>query len=63
MYSRILLYSIVNVTVEICYDVYRGVLNEKWKWTICRNGQENQSEKIKHENETDGVGGEGGYLQ
>ena len=25
MYSRTLLYSIVNVTVEICYDTYRGV--------------------------------------
>ena len=63
MYNRILLYSIVNVTVKICYDEYRGVSNEKWKWTICRNGKENQSKAIKPEDETDGAGGEGRYLQ
>ena len=29
MYSRTLLYSIVNVTVEICYDECRGDSNEE----------------------------------
>ena len=34
-----ILYSIVNVTVEICYDTYRGVLNENENERFCRNGR------------------------
>ena len=63
MYSRTLLYSIVNVTVEICYDECRGDSNEEWEWTICRNGKKNQGEKGKPGNETDGVGGTDRYIQ
>ena len=29
MYSRTLMYSILNVTVEICYDECRGDSNEE----------------------------------
>ena len=38
MYNRTLLYSIVNVTVEICYDECRGDSNEEWEKESRREG-------------------------
>lgn len=46
MYSRTLLYSIVNVTVEICYDECRGDSNEEWNERFVEMGKRIKARRV-----------------